>query len=59
MQISLDPNTENTLRSRAAAATQELEVLLQAGIDSGEPVEIGTSYWEEQHRRLRNRLKAE
>lgn len=35
----------------------ELEALALDGLNSGEPVEVGTSYWQEKHRRLDERLK--
>ena len=38
-------------------AEDELETLAYKGIDSGEPIEVGSGYWEEKHRRLDARLK--
>ena len=35
----------------------ELEILALEGINSGEPIEVGSAYWEEKHRRLDTRLK--
>ena len=35
----------------------ELERLALEGLNSGEPMVIGPGYWEEQHRRLDERLK--
>ena len=35
----------------------ELEALAIEGLNSGEPVEVGASYWQEKHRRLDERLK--
>jgi hypothetical protein len=39
------------------AAEEELESLALAGLNSGDPIEVGPSYWEEKHRRLDERLK--
>jgi hypothetical protein len=39
------------------AAEAELEVLSLEGLVSDEPVDAGTSYWEEKRRRLDERLK--
>jgi hypothetical protein len=36
---------------------EELEVLALEGIESGAPIEAGTSYWHEKHRRLDEYLK--
>ena len=36
---------------------EELEALALDGLNSGEPVEVGASYWQEKHRRLDERLK--
>jgi antitoxin ParD1/3/4 len=37
-------------------AEEELERLALEGLNSGEPIEITSRYWEEQHRRLDQRL---
>jgi hypothetical protein len=39
------------------AAEQELETLALEGFNSGAPIEAGSGYWEEKHRRLEERLK--
>ena len=39
------------------SAEDELESLALAGLNSGEPIEVGPGYWEEKHRRLDERLK--
>ena len=39
------------------AAEEELRTLVLEGLNSGEPKEVGPGYWEEQHRRLDERLK--
>lgn len=39
------------------AAEEELESLALEGLNSGAPIEVGPSYWEEKHRRLDERLK--
>ena len=38
-------------------AEDELETLALEGINSGEPIEVVSGYWEEKHRRLDKRLK--
>lgn len=38
-------------------AEEELESLAIEGLRSGDPIQAGASYWEEQHRRLDVRLK--
>lgn len=38
-------------------AEEELEGLAIEGLKSGDPMEIGSGYWEEKHRRLDERLK--
>jgi hypothetical protein len=38
-------------------AQEELEALALEGLNSGEPIEVGPSYWEDKHRRLDERLK--
>jgi hypothetical protein len=35
---------------------EELEAAALEGLNSGEPLEAGPSYWEEKHRELRKRL---
>jgi plasmid stability protein len=35
----------------------ELESLAMEGLNSGEPFEVPTGYWEQKHRRLDSRLK--
>ena len=39
------------------SAIDELESLALEGINSGEPISVGPDYWQEQHRRLDERLK--
>lgn len=38
-------------------AEEELESLALEGLNSGDPISVGAGYWEEQHRRLDERLK--
>jgi antitoxin ParD1/3/4 len=38
-------------------AEEELTALALEGLNSGEPVEVTATYWEEKHRRLDERLK--
>jgi hypothetical protein len=37
--------------------TEELESLALEGLNSGAPVEVGPSYWQEKHLRLDERLR--
>ena len=39
------------------SAEEELESLALEGLNSGDPIPVGPGYWEEQHRRLDDRLK--
>jgi hypothetical protein len=36
---------------------EELEALALDGFESGAPIEVGPSYWQEKHRRLDERLR--
>jgi len=36
---------------------EELEALALEGLESGAPIEVGPSYWQEKHRQLDERLK--
>jgi hypothetical protein len=38
-------------------AIEELEALAIEGLESGAPIEVDPSYWQEKHRRLDERLK--
>ena len=38
-------------------AIEELERLAIAGLESGAPIEAGSSYWQDKHRRLDERLR--
>src|SRR4051794_1811575 len=37
-------------------AEEEIEALLDRGLDSGEPVEVHAGYWDEKHRELDDRV---
>jgi hypothetical protein len=37
--------------------TEELEALALEGLESGAPIEVGPSYWQDKHRQLDERLK--
>jgi len=54
--LSIEAYFERLLRSDEQA-DEELERLALEGLNSGEPIEINSGYWEEQHRRLDQRLK--
>ena len=66
MAITVDPALETKLRANAAAedisvdqkALTELESLALEGIDSGDPIEPGSDYWEEKHRKLNEFLNS-
>ncbi len=38
-------------------AIEELEALAIEGLESGAPIEAGSSYWQDKHRRLDERLR--
>ena len=38
-------------------AIEELEALAIEGLESGAPIEAGSSYWQDKHRQLDERLK--
>ena len=54
--LSIEAYVERLLRSDEQA-DEEVERLALEGLNSGEPIEIAPGYWEEQHRRLDERLK--
>lgn len=54
--LSLEAYVERLVRSDEQAH-EELERLALEGVNSGEPIEINLSYWQEKHRRLDDRLK--
>ena len=54
--LSIEAYVERLLRSDEQA-DEELERLALEGLNSGDPIEITSEYWEEQHRRLDQRLK--
>jgi hypothetical protein len=54
--LTVEAYVERLLRSDQQA-DEELESLALEGLNSGEPIEAGTGYWEEKHRRLNERLK--
>jgi hypothetical protein len=54
--LSLDDYLEKLLHADEQSL-QELETLTVEGMESGAPIEVGASYWEEKHRRLDERLR--
>lgn len=54
--VSIETYVERLVRSDEQL-DEELERLALEGVNSGEPIEIGAGYWEEQHRCLDQRLK--
>jgi hypothetical protein len=38
-------------------ASEELEALALEGLESGAPIEVGPSYWQDKHHQLDERLK--
>jgi hypothetical protein len=53
--LTIEAYVERLLRSDQQA-DEELEALALEGLNSGEPIEAGTNYWAEKHRRLEERL---
>ncbi len=54
--VTVEAYVERLLRADQQAE-DEIEALALAGLNSGEPFEVGPGYWEEKHRRLDERLK--
>ena len=53
--LTVEAYVERLLRAEQQAE-DELETLALEGLRSGEPIEVGPGYWENQHRRLEERL---
>jgi hypothetical protein len=53
--LSIEAYLERLVRADQQS-TEELESLALAGLNSGAPMEIGPSYWQEKHRLLDERL---
>jgi hypothetical protein len=53
--ITVQAYVERLLRAEQQAE-DELEALAREGLNSGEPMEMGPSYWDDKHRRLDERL---
>jgi hypothetical protein len=53
--LTLEAYVERLIRADQQAE-DELEALALEGLNSGEPIEVGASYWEDKHRRLDERL---
>ena len=53
--LTVEAYVERLLRAEQQAE-DELETLALEGLRSGEPIEVGPGYWEDQHRRLDERL---
>lgn len=54
--LTVEAYVERLVRAEQEGA-DEMEALALQGLNSGAPIEIGTGYWEEKHRRLEERLK--
>jgi hypothetical protein len=54
--LSIDAYLERLVRADQDAE-DELEALAIEGLDSGEPIEVGSGYWEDKHRQLDERFK--
>ena len=54
--VTVEAYVERLLRADQQAE-DELEHLALEGLNSGEPIEIRSDYWEEKHRHLDERLK--
>jgi hypothetical protein len=53
--LTVEAYVERLIRADQQAQ-DELEALALEGLNSGEPIEVGPSYWEDKHRRLDERL---
>ena len=53
--LSIEAYLEQLIRADQQGA-DELEALALEGLESGAPIEVGPSYWQEKHRRLDERL---
>jgi hypothetical protein len=53
--LTVEAYVERLVRAEQQAE-DDLEALALEGLYSGEPLEIGPGYWEDQHRRLDERL---
>ena len=53
--IPVDAYVERLVRAEQQAE-DELEALALEGLNSGEPINPGSGYWEDKHRRLDERL---
>ena len=54
--LTVEAYVERLVRAEQQAE-DDLEALALAGINSGEPLEVGPGYWESKHRQLDERLK--
>ncbi len=54
--LSIEAYLEGLIRADQQG-TEELESLALEGINSGAPIEVGSSYWQEKHLRLDERLR--
>jgi hypothetical protein len=54
--LSIEAYLESLVRADQQG-TEELESLALEGLNSGEPIEVGPSYWQEKHLRLDERLR--
>jgi len=54
--LSIEAYLESLVRADQQG-TEELESLALEGLNSGAPMEVGSSYWQEKHVRLEERLR--
>jgi len=54
--LSIEAYLERLLRAEQQG-TEELESLALEGLNSGAPIDVGLSYWQEKHFRLDERLR--
>jgi hypothetical protein len=54
--LSIEAYLERLLRAEQQG-TEELESLALEGLNSGAPIDVGPSYWQEKHIRLDERLR--
>lgn len=54
--LSIEAYLEQLVRADQNGA-EELQALALEGLNSGEPIEVSSTYWNEKHRRLDERLE--
>jgi hypothetical protein len=49
--------SKQTALRKKLRAEEKLEMLVLKGVNSGDPITIGPTYWDEKHRRLDEKLR--